>query len=155
MSTDFLRNIGKLKQFGGTVDIGTSASRGGITSIAGSNSLIESGASTQHILNLNADLMRLTEGAKYAAQIPDITKAINENFGSIAQTFNKLGATITVKDATGQGTTEIATQKQTGLPGQSITDSLGTGFGQVGDFLKSNPLIIFGILAIVGIKVLK
>lgn len=129
-----------------------SGSSGGLF---GTSPDIESGESTQRIINISADLERLNTGSKYAAQLPDITRAINENFASIAQTFGKLGATIEVKNPTGTGTTTIPTSKPTGLPGQGLTESLGGGFSQIGDFLKANPLILFGVLGIVALKVIR
>ena len=46
--TPFLQNIGKLKGFGGSVNIGTSASRGGQT--FGESEFIQSGQSTRDII---------------------------------------------------------------------------------------------------------
>ena len=97
----------------------------------------------------NTDLTGVKRFTSFTSEFPDVVKALNDNFAQISQIFS-------VVSPGGQGVTQDANSKiPTGLPGQSLTDSLKSGFGQTGDFLKSNPLILVGGLALVGIMLFR
>jgi len=81
--TDFLKNIGNLSAFGGTVDLGTSESRGG--QVFGTNGGIESGLSTRNIINrieaiVDRNLVGSPQFQFEQVQVPlfDLSKSINE-----------------------------------------------------------------------------
>jgi len=97
----------------------------------------------------NFDLSGVKRFTSFTSEFPDVVKALNDNFAQISQTFS-------VISPGGQGTKQAANSKiPTGLPGQSLTDSAKMGLGQAGDFLKSNPLILVGGIALVGLMLLR
>ena len=97
----------------------------------------------------NIDLTGVKRFTSFTSEFPDVVKALNDNFAQISQTFS-------VISPGGQGVTQDANSKiPTGLPGQSLTESAKMGLGQAGDFLKSNPLILVGGLALVGVMLLR
>lgn len=179
-TTAFLENIKKLHESGsGPISIGTSESRRGIDSIAGSSKSIESGLSTRRILNRIQDiqdrnLVGSTQFQFDKVQVPLFNLAENQKkIGeSITRNSDAINEQIKIREAQRAETfeffqadisrlnenVEALGQAQQDAAAARATEEAGGFFDFLPSFDKlKGPLIIAGIaiVGLLGFKALK
>ena len=162
--TPFLQNIGKLKGFGGNIDIGTSTSRGGQS--FGESEFIQSGQSTRDIIEQTQQIQR-----RNLLGSVNVQELIHENLIGLGK------ASVDISEAVGEQIRIREQQKQAaessrqqlredfeetkGILSEQVVNlgkipAAGSGFDPIG-FFTNNPLLLglsAGGLAVGGIALL-